>query len=196
MTGCNAASGWNSLMTLPPEQKPRNEWSTRCGLRLGGLWRPRGVVLFRQRAPDLPAGSNRRCRGDLGRCRSSRRRAQGPVDRMVGGAAGCAAGHFGAAALGGVGLRVSPTESVTARPGGGLIVSLHVTDPAWLRACCSGFRAVRGCSHRRAPGIPCRSRARGTRSSPPSCSASTWPELVEAQRPPCDGPRPQPVQVP
>ena len=26
-----------------------------------------------------------------------------------------------------------PTESVSVRPGGGLIVSLHVTDPAWLR---------------------------------------------------------------
>jgi len=27
-----------------------------------------------------------------------------------------------------------PTESVTARPGGGLIVSLHATNPAWLRS--------------------------------------------------------------
>ena len=27
-----------------------------------------------------------------------------------------------------------PTEAVSARPGGGLIVSLHVTDPAWLRS--------------------------------------------------------------
>ena len=27
-----------------------------------------------------------------------------------------------------------PTEAVTTRPGGGLIVSLHVTDPAWLRS--------------------------------------------------------------
>ena len=26
-----------------------------------------------------------------------------------------------------------PTESVSARPGGGLTVSLQVTDPAWLR---------------------------------------------------------------
>ena len=26
-----------------------------------------------------------------------------------------------------------PTESVSAQPSGGLIVSLHVTDPAWLR---------------------------------------------------------------
>jgi proteasome accessory factor C len=27
-----------------------------------------------------------------------------------------------------------PTEAVSVRPGGGLIVSLHVTDPAWLRS--------------------------------------------------------------
>jgi proteasome accessory factor C len=27
-----------------------------------------------------------------------------------------------------------PTEAVTSLPGGGLIVSLHVTDPAWLRS--------------------------------------------------------------
>jgi proteasome accessory factor C len=27
-----------------------------------------------------------------------------------------------------------PTEAVTTRPDGGLIVSLHVTDPAWLRS--------------------------------------------------------------
>src|SRR5215216_2846084 len=27
-----------------------------------------------------------------------------------------------------------PTEAVSARPGGGLVVSLHVTDPAWLRS--------------------------------------------------------------
>jgi proteasome accessory factor C len=27
-----------------------------------------------------------------------------------------------------------PTEAASARPGGGLIVTLHVTDPAWLRS--------------------------------------------------------------
>ncbi|HET6758179.1 MAG TPA: WYL domain-containing protein, partial [Propionibacteriaceae bacterium] len=27
-----------------------------------------------------------------------------------------------------------PTEAVSPRPGGGLLVSLHVTDPAWLRS--------------------------------------------------------------
>jgi hypothetical protein len=45
-----------------------------------------------------------------------------------------------------------PTESVSARHGGGLIVSLHVTDPGGYAACCCVFRVGRASLRRRVPG--------------------------------------------
>ena len=63
-----------------------------------------------------------------------------------------------------------PTESVTARPGGGLIVSLHVTDPRGCGACCCGCRAGRGYSLRRVLETRLPKRPARLSTSTPCCS--------------------------
>ena len=135
-TGCSAASGSTSPTTWPPGPRRPGGWSTRCG---SSCWRgtatSRPGAISARGAADLPAGPDRRGRGDRHRrrrrttCRSricppagSRRcrtRRWSPWS--------CSRGRPGSPST------TRPRRWRRARRRRLTVVTLRVTDPAWLR---------------------------------------------------------------
>ena len=108
-----------------------------------------------RRPAHLPAGPDRRRRGDRDRCRAARRAAQGPVHRLVRGPAGPPLVTLELQPWSAWVAEYYPTETVArhdGRPAGGLPAG-HRPGLA-ARACCCGWAAAPGCSPRPAPATP------------------------------------------